>query len=128
MPIGGPKEEHFSCFHSSCQLRLTHNISNLLITIGDCDVIDNNYIGSYDTTSEFGCFIECVTTEDCNYYNWFTDLYHRDACALFSVCDAVSPCSYHGVHISWHNPCLFQPPRLLERCKYNYYKNKQYIS
>ena len=77
-------------------------MANLLITIGDCDVIDNNYIGSKDTTSEFGCFIACVTTEDCNYYNWFTDLYHRDGCSLFSVCDTVSPCSYHGVHISWH--------------------------
>ena len=89
-------------------------MANLLITIGDCDVIDNNYIGSKDTASEFGCFIACVTTEDCNYYNWFTDLYHRDGCSLFSVCDTVSPCSYHGVHISWHtyNYCSSTLPKI----------------
>ena len=77
-------------------------VEKLLISVGDCDVTDNNYIGYKDATSEFGCFIQCATTEGCNYYNWFTDSYLRDACVLFSACDTVSPCSYHGVHISWH--------------------------
>ena len=94
--------------------------------VGDCDVTENNYIGYKDATSEFGCFIQCAITEDCNYYNWFTDLYLRDACVLFSSCDTVSPCSYHGVHISWHIIIVhvFLLKLWRNHCSY---RNKQYI-
>ena len=84
MPPGDSKDEHFSCFHTSCQIGLT--LSSNVFNVG-CKAISLNAFGKLITVNFVGSVQGCTDPSACNYDSSAT--VDDGSCA---VLDAVGEC------------------------------------
>ena len=62
---------------------------------GECQIEDGNFIGGRSATSEFQCWLNCVSNKACNWYTWYS-LDNEDIsneCFLLKSCQTNNQCN-----------------------------------
>ena len=92
--IGSLDEERACTDCTSVKLDYSKNCSCNNVD-GECQIGESNFIGVKFATSEFQCWLYCVSNEDCKYYTWYS-LDNEDIsneCFEFDSCDTVTQCN-----------------------------------
>ena len=58
---------------------------------GECEINGENIITGAHAKSEFECFLQCATHNECEFYNWFSKENEnvKEECFLFSSCQTI---------------------------------------
>ena len=83
-------KDEYECKHCASG-KIEDGISCYCSQEGECEFINDNFLGDLKAESELQCFNLCLGISECKYYTWFNSENGQihNQCLLFSTCETI---------------------------------------